>query len=194
MKTISKALAKTTVATAAAGAMALSAVTPAVARDSYGGISAGEVIAGAVVLGGIAAVASAASRGSRDGYGDRDYNYDRSGYAVDYRRGYGNPREAVERCVRAAERDAYRFGRNADVTDIRSVRETRYGYEVRGRIAVNTMGRDWRRGDSNYGRGWDNDYRGWNDRMRGYDSGKFTCRVENGRVANLGFSGLGNWR
>ncbi len=202
MKTISKALAKTTVATAAAGAMAFSAMTPAVARDRDGDISVGDVIAGAVVLGGIAAVASAASRNSRDGYGygNRDYNYDRGGYRDEYRSGRdygyrnGNPRQAIEQCVRAAERDAGRYGRGADVTDIRDVRNTRYGYEVRGRIAVNTMGRDWRRGDDNYGRGWGNDYRGWTDRMRGYDSGKFTCRVENGRVVDLDYSGLSGWR
>jgi hypothetical protein len=202
MKTLSKALAKGTVATVAAGAMAVSAASPAYAdhRDRDG-ISAGDVIAGALVIGGIAAVASAASKGNRD----YDYRYDRSRYddrydrsGYDNRYGYGhgysyrgNPRQAVEQCVHATERSAgrYSYGR-ADVTDIREVRNTRYGYEVRGRIAVNGMGRDWRRGDTYYGRGWDNDYRGWNNNHRGYDSGRFSCRIERGRVVDIDIDGI----
>lgn len=171
----------------AAGAMAFTAVAPAQAND--GGIGAGEIIAGAVVLGGIAAVAASAGR-------DRDYGYDRSGYdgwRGDRRHGWGrdNPRRAVERCVRTAEREAgrYSYGR-ADVTDIRDIRETRYGYEVRGRIAVNSMGRNWRHGDGYYGRGWGGDYRGWDSSHRGYDSGSFKCKVEGGRVVDLDFNGI----
>ena len=190
---------RTLVGSAAAGAMAISAATPAFARDGdHGsGIGAGEIIAGAVVLGGIAAVASAASNN------DRDYGYSRAGYdgwrgdrGNGWNRGYGNggrdnPRQAIERCVRQAESQAGRhsYGR-ADVTDVRDVRETRYGYEVRGRIAVNAMGRGWRNSDSRYGRGWGGDYRGWNDSMRGYDSGSFTCKFERGRIVDLDFSGI----
>ena len=206
-----KTFAKTLVGTVAAGAMAVSAATPAFARDRHdGGIDAGDVVAGALVIGGIAAVAAAASDNDRDrdyrdgrdyGYG-RDYSYDRAGYG-DYGR-YGSrgqrgggrwdgnsPRRAVEQCVTAAERDANGFGHGrADVTDIRSVRETRFGYEVRGRIAVNTTGRGWRNGDGNYGRGWNNDYRGWNSGLRGYDSGSFTCRIDGGRVIDLDYTGI----
>lgn len=196
MNTNITALAKGLVTTVAAGAMAVSAASPAIARDGHhgNGVSAGEVIAGALVIGGIAAIAASA------GNNDRDYRYDRAGYD-DYRgydrdhdgRGWqrGNPRAAVEQCVRSAERDARRYGHGrADVTDVRDVRETRWGYEVRGRIAVNTMGRDWRRGDGEYGRGWNGDYRGWNNSMRGYDSGAFTCRVERGRVVDLDYRGI----
>ena len=194
MKTLSKALAKGTIATVAAGAMAISSATPAFAdRRDNDGISAGDVIAGALVIGGIAAVAAAASR--NDGY-NRDYRYDRAGYGGDYRfdrdRAWrGSPRRSIEQCVFAAERDAgrYSYGR-ADVTDIRQVRETRWGYEVRGRIAVNTLGRDWRRGDDYYGRGWGGDYRGWNAGLRGYDSGSFKCKIERGRVVDLDYSGI----
>ncbi|MGH6630130.1 MAG: hypothetical protein ACREB3_10395, partial [Burkholderiales bacterium] len=145
MKTMSKAL----VGTIAAGAMAVTSATPAFAqnrnyRHDRDGISAGEIIAGALIIGGIAAVASAGSRNR-----DYDYRYDRAGYPDyngsygnygDYgRNGYdryrGNPRQAVEQCVYAAERQAQRYSYgNADVTDIRDVRQTRYGYEVRGRI------------------------------------------------------------
>ena len=200
MKTFSKAL----VGTLAAGAVAASSATPALARDFHNGngngISAGEVIAGALVIGGIAAVAAAASDKDRDhyGYGERDYRYDRAGYRGGYgdygRGGYDmNPRQAVEQCVRAAERDAarYSYGK-ADVTDIRNVRETRNGFEVKGRIAVNANRNGWHRGDGDYGRGWGGDYRGWNSSMRGYDSGSFTCKVEYGRVSYLNFSGLRN--
>ncbi len=205
MKTLSNALTKGMLATVAAGAMVAGSATPALA-DARGyhdrdGISAGDVIAGALVIGGIAAVASAA-------HNDRDYRYDRAGYGDfgrgGYDRGYGgyggydrdaywrgNPRQAVQQCVFAAERQAsrYSYGR-ADVTDIREVRDTRYGYEVRGRIAVNSMGRGWRHGDGDYGRGWGGDYRGWNSGLRGYDSGSFRCRIEQGRVVDMDIDGI----
>ncbi len=199
MKTTTKALAKGAIATVAAGAMAVSSAAPAFAEHREGnGISAGDVIAGALVIGGIAAIASAAGNNNRD----RDYRYDRAGYGNydnnggydrydrgDYRR--GNSRQAIERCVRTAEGQASRnsYGR-ADVTDVRDIRETRYGFEVRGRIAVNSSGRDWRRGDRDHGQGWGGDYRGWNSSMRGYDSGSFRCRFERGRVVDLDFNGI----
>lgn len=194
MKSISKALA----GSIAAGAMAISAVSPAFAADSHGhdrgGIRAGEMIAGALVLGGIAAVAANSSN-----YGG-GYDFRRAGYR-DYDGRFGNhfgrgfnmnPRQAVEMCVRRAENAANRrsFGGRADVTDVRDVRETRWGYEVRGRIAVNSMGRGWHHGDNRYGYGWNNDYRGWHDGLRGYDNGSFSCRVERGRVVDMDFSGI----
>lgn len=195
MKTIAKAL----VGTAAAAAVAVSSATPAVARDHRGGIDGGDIIAGALVIGGIAAIAAAASNNNNR------YDYDRYGYGDDwrgrdgwndrrYRDGYygrGNPRQAIEQCVRAAERNAarYSYGR-ADVTDIRDVRNTRWGYEVRGRIAVNSQGRDWRYGDRTYGRGWGGDYRGWDNSLRGYDSGSFKCRFEQGRVSDIDYGGI----
>ncbi len=186
MKTMSKAL----VGTIAAGAMAVSSASPAFAdgRDhrDRDGVSAGEIIAGALVIGGIAAVAASAGRGDRYD----DYRYGRAGYDRDYGWG-GSPRRAIEQCVYAAERTAnrYSYGR-ADVTDIRQVKETRFGYEVKGRIAVNSMGRSWRASDGNYGRGWNGDYRGWNSGLRGYDSGSFKCRVERGRVVDIDYSGI----
>ena len=197
MKTISSVPGKGTIAAIAAGAMALASAAPAHAEHrDRDGISAGEIIAGALIIGGIAAVASAASN-NNDRY-DRDYRYDRAGYGYNQGYGYrndyawrGNPRQAVEQCVYAAERNAgrYSYGR-ADVTDVRDIRQTRFGYEVRGRIAVNGNGRDWRRGDGNYGRGWGGDYRGWNDNLRGYDSGTFKCTVERGRIVDIDYSGL----
>lgn len=182
MNTFAKALA----GTVAAGAMVASSAAPVLARDHRGdGISAGDVIAGAVVLGGIVLLASAASNN------DRAYAWDRAGYRDRDSWRWMSPRAAVEQCVRAAERGAmrYSYGR-AKVTDIRKVRETRRGFEVTGRIAVNTTGRHWRAGDGHYGRGWDNDHRGWNSGLRGYDSGRFACRVEHGRVVDLDYRGI----
>lgn len=170
---------KSLVGTVAAGAIAMTSASPAHARNDRGGISAGEVIAGALIIGGIAAIASASSRNDRDRYG----------YGGRYQ---DDPRRAVEMCVRTAESQASRvsWGRHADVTDIRRVQNTRHGYTVRGRIAVNTMNRAWRPGDNRYGRGWGGDYRGHNSRLAGYDSGNFTCKVEYGRVTDLRFSGI----
>jgi hypothetical protein len=187
-------LTKALLGTGAAAAALVSTASPAVARD---GIDIGDVIAGAVVIGGIAAVAGAI--GDNDRY-NRGYSYgspydgDRYGYNDRYDRyGYrqGNPRQAVEQCVRAAEQSAsrYSYGR-ADVTDIRDIDRNSRGYTVRGRIAVNSQGRGYRNGDSYYGRGWNGDYRGWNSNLRGYDAGSFKCRVEYGRVVDLDFSGV----
>ena len=69
MKNMSKAL----VGTVAAGAMAMASASPAMAQSRYDhrdrdGIDAGDIIAGALIIGGIAAVASAAGRGRYDGY------------------------------------------------------------------------------------------------------------------------------
>ena len=79
MKSITKAL----VGTVAAGAMAMTAAAPAQAqyrdRDRRGdGIDVGDVIAGALIIGGIAAVASAAgrNRGYDDGYVYEGRGYD----------------------------------------------------------------------------------------------------------------------
>lgn len=198
MKTLSKAL----VGTIAAGAMAISSATPAFAEHrDRDGVSVGDVIAGALIIGGIAVVASAANKNDRGRYGDyqgRDYRYDRAGYGDrndQYGNGYGqgyrhNPRQAVAQCVQAAERyAAQRYGR-ADVTDVREIRDTRHGLEVKGRIAVKTQGRDWRRGDNRYGNGWGGDYRGYNDSHRGYDSGSFKCKIERGRVVDLDIDGI----
>jgi hypothetical protein len=189
-------LTKALLGTGAAAAALVSTATPALARDRDG-IDVGDIIAGAVIIGGIAAVAGAIGGNDRydrgysygypyDGYGDRYASNDRYGYRS------GNPRQAVELCVRTAERYAgrYSYGGRADVTDIRDIDRNSRGYTVRGRIAVNGQGRNYGYGDSRYGRGWNNDYRGWNDSLRGYDSGSFKCRVEYGRVVDLDFSGI----
>lgn len=185
MNLLTSTLSRTLVGTVAAGAMAATAVSPAFARDhGHDGISAGEVIAGALIIGGIAAVAASASNNSRDrsGYRDRDYRHDDGRYDDDYRRGSdyrydragygrGGSRRAVETCVRAAERDASRWTRGrADVTQVTGINRNRGGFTVYGRIAV------------------DDRSNGWRD--RGYDTGRFTCDVRFGRVDNIDFSGI----
>jgi hypothetical protein len=202
MKTVSKAL----LGTIAAGAMVAASATPALAdhRDRDG-ISAGDVIAGALIIGGIAAVASAASHNNNRGY-NGDYAYGRAGYDGYNNGGYyngngydryqyrTNPRQAVEQCVAAAERYASSRGLRADVTDIREVKDTRYGYQVKGRIAVQGQGRGWNNGyysgNDRYGQGWGGDYRGWNERDRGYDSGSFKCKYEGNRITDLDIDGI----
>lgn len=167
MKTFTKAVA----GTVAAGAMALSAMSPAMAQDRGhdgrhdDGVRTGEVIAGALIVGGIVALASQNNNG----------RYNNRGYVA------VSPRQAIDQCVRAAERGASRL--RGDVTDVRSVRQTRWGYEVRGRIAVKTYaGSDWR-GRGQYGNGWGNDFRGLNNNLRGYDAGRFTCSIQRGRTS-----------
>ncbi len=177
---------------AGAAAVALvSTAAPAEARDRYrdrDGISAGEVIAGAVVLGGLAAVIASADN---DRYDDRyddyryrndDYRYRNNGrynngYNYDYRRN-GNSRQAISACVNQVEGWAGRYSRS-DVTQIRDIDRTRYGYRVKGNLVV----RDGWRGNNRYDR-YD----------RGYDQGRFTCTVERGRVVDIDYNGLDRWR
>lgn len=147
----------------AATALTLASATPAMADDRYdrGGIGAGEIIAGAVVIGGIAALAGAFD-GDRNW--DRGNRWDRGGYGF-----AGGPRAAVDRCVRAAENQARRFGgyRYADVIDVRDIDRTRDGFRVRGRIDV-----------------------GGGFNRRGSDRGNFTCRVDGRGAPFVDFSGV----
>jgi len=179
MTNIKKAL----IGTAAATAMAVSA-TPAVANHGKHNdkISAGEVIAGAVVLGGIAAILTSGKRKHRDrdyhrGHrGERGYGYN-NGYKHNYR--HRSSRKAVKRCIRRAENWASQYG-DAKVTNIRDIDRTRYGYKIKGRIIV----RDSYRGGK---------YNKYNRRGYGYnnyDKGKFTCYVERGRVVDVKYRGL----
>lgn len=187
MKMLSKAALMATT-----GAMLVTAL-PADAR-SYrrhnDGIDAGDVVAGALIIGGIAAVASAASRDRYDDrYRDRrwddrryddDYGYNDSGYSS---------RAAVEQCVRAARNEASRYGGWARVTDITRIDRVRGGYEVRGRLVVEDRGYRNR----NWGNGWDrNDRWGYRyDRYGdGYDKGRFSCVTRYGRVDDVDLSGL----
>lgn len=193
MNTISKAL----VGTIAAGAMAVSAASPAFARDGdHDGIDAGDVIAGALVIGGVAAVIAATDNDRDDGYrqdrgryeqgqyyGER-YDHDRygrdqrpqdgyrysGGYRPGYRSAYGGWREISPR--RAIEQCVYaaeqRAGRYTyGRADVTDIRNVR-----ETRTGVMVYGRIAVQGQQ---RGWqrgDGDYgRGWNGDYRGWNSG-----------------------
>ena len=169
-------LTRAAIGAATAGALAMSA-TPAMARDHYDddGIGAGEIIAGAIVLGGLAAILSS-DNDRYDRYDRYDYRYrdrygdPRYGYGYDYRR-YGNSRRAVRQCVNAVEYGSRRYGRT-DVTEVTSIDRKRDGYKVKGRVVVRDgYGGRWGRGGY-------------------YDRGKFTCDVRYGRVQDIRFSGL----
>jgi len=171
MTTTPKRLARTTLGTLAAGALAVASATPALADDhrDRDGIGAGEIVAGALVIGGIAALAGAFDGDDHDrwyGYDYRGDRWDRGRY------GYpGGARGAVERCVRAAENQARRFGgyRYADVIDVRDLDRKRYGFRVEGRIAV--------QGNPRWG-------------GRNYDQGRFTCRLDGRGAPQIDFDGI----
>ncbi len=196
MKFVTKSLLGAGAAAAALVTVAAPAQAQRYDRDRDG-ISAGEVIAGAVVLGGLAAVI-AASDNDRYGYDRNDrYDYDRAGYAYNNRN--GNSRAAINRCVTQVENWAGRYSRS-NVTQIRDIDRTRNGYRVQGNLVV----QDGWRGNDRYDRGdrYDRDNRYGNDRYgngnqgynRGYDRGRFTCYVERGRVVDIDYSGLDQWR
>jgi len=164
----------------AVGAMALATATPAMAddhryRDRDRGIGAEEIIAGAVILGGIAAIAGAFD--GDDDWDRRDRNYrdrryrDRRFRGYDANFGRRGVERAIERCVRTAERQARRWGgyRFADVTQIRDVDRTRNGLRIKGRMEVQ---------GGRYNRG------------RDFDRGRFTCRIERGVRPRIDFRGI----
>jgi hypothetical protein len=191
-----KFLTKSLISAGAAAAALVATATPATARYDRDRISAGEVIAGAVILGGLAAVISSADN-DRDRdyrYNDRDYRYGNDGYNYHrsrhghhnrdrgYDRGYdnyGGGRSAVNQCVNGVERWASRYSR-ADVTEISNIDRTYNGYRVTGKLVV----QDGYRGRDRYDRGYES----------GYDRGRFTCYVERGRVIDIDYRGLDQWR
>jgi hypothetical protein len=190
MKFVTKSL----LSAGAAAAALVGATAPAMARHDNDKISAGEVIAGAVILGGLAAVIAASDNDrDRDRYDNRDYrndgydNYHRGGRhdRGRHNRGgwgynnHGGGRSAVNQCINAVENWASRYSR-ADVTEIRDIDRTYNGYRVTGKLVV----QDGYRGRDRYDRGYD----------RGYDKGRFTCYVERGRVIDIDYRGLDQWR
>ncbi len=175
-----KSITKTLVGTAAAGVLAVASATPAMANDRHRdrGIDGGDILTGALIIGGIAAIAAIADDDDRDHrYRDRDYRYNDRYDRYD-RRGYGSSRHngnaAVDQCIRAVERRAERWsGARAEVTQIRDVDRERGGWEVKGRIAV----QDYRHNGRHY-------------RNNGWDEGRFTCDIRRGRVVDVDFRGI----
>lgn len=111
-------------------------------RRHRSGIDGGDVLAGILVIGGIAAIASAASKNNRDRrYEDRDYRNDAPRYddrRADprqdsrYDRGTGDMESAINACSDAAERQA---GRDARVSAIESVVRDGQGWRVEGELS-----------------------------------------------------------
>ena len=173
-----------------AGAAAVALVglsAPLQARNYYNDdhIDAGDVIAGALIIGGLAAVLSAGNNDRNRGYSDdyRDgYRDNRRGYDYDYNNQRYDGRRAVDQCVRYAESQAGRYG-SANVTEITNIDRKSYGYKIEGKLVVQDQYRDYdryNRYDRNNG--------------RGYDEGRFKCYVEQGRVTNIELRGLDRWR
>ncbi|NQX95706.1 MAG: hypothetical protein HRT64_12450 [Erythrobacter sp.] len=170
MKDLKKTISKGALGTVAAGAMALASATPAMADDrrDRGGIGAGEIVAGALVIGGIAALAGAFDSDRNRRFDDRRFRDRRFAYNGNFRN--VGPRGAINRCVRAAERQARRFGgwRFADVTQIRDVDRTRFGFRIRGRMEV--------QGNPAF--------------RRNFDRGRFTCRFDGRGRPFVDFDGI----
>ena len=179
---------------AVGAAVLVSAAAPANAqyyRDrDRGGVSAGEVIAGVAILGGLAAVIAAAS--DNDDRYDRRYNdpryrtngyptggYYNDGYNNGYYRGssrYNQGQQVIQQCIQAAQYEGRRYGSDVRVTQIDDVDRIRRGVRVRGDIVVNEYDRRGNR--------WGNRYR------NNYDRGSFTCTVQRGRVVDVNIRGI----
>ena len=111
-------------------------------RRHHRGISGGDVLAGILVIGGIAAIASAASKNNNDRRSDdRDYRTDRQRHD-DWRAetrndnrdspGTNAMESAINACSSAAERQA---GRDAQVVAIESVVRDGEGWRVEGELS-----------------------------------------------------------
>ena len=112
----------------------------------YGRTSVGDVLTGVLIIGGIAAIANAASKDR-----DRDYRYrDRDERYRDYRQTRDNGLDnAAELCIAEIERDQR-------VEDVDSVERTAEGWFVRGRLYDGApftcmIGPDGRIDDIDYG-------------------------------------------
>lgn len=157
--------------TIAAGAMAVSVASPAQAQ-SRDGIDGDDIVAGALIIGGLVALAAVIGGDDDDRY-DRRNGYDNRDY--DRR---NRAERVVQRCVAVAQNEARRAGfRNARVTEIRDVDRKRNGFEVKGRIVV-----EQNRWGGRY------DRRGYH--RANYDQGRFTCKIRGGQVVDLDFDNI----
>ena len=124
------------------------------------------------MIGGIAALAGAFAGARNRRFDDRRFRDRRFAHNGNFRGNFRNvgPRQAINRCVRAAERQARRFGgwRFADVTQIRDVDRTRFGFRIRGRMQVE--------GNRAF--------------RRNFDRGRFTCRFDGRGRPFVDFDGI----
>lgn len=142
------------------------------------GPSVGDILLGAAVIGGIAAVVASANKreGARDrggsvyddGYGG-DYGDD---VGRDYDRGgerWNREQAAVDRCVDAALDEVSRRYDNPRIGAISDVDQDRDTTYVRGTVTFDT---------------------GWRGSRPDVDSSSFRCAVRRDRVVNLNVDGL----
>lgn len=116
-------------------------------RRHHDRIDGGDILAGILVIGGIAAIASAASRNDRERrYEERDYRsqnqryddrradprYDSRYDDSRYDRGTGDMESAINACSDAAERQA---GGDARVSSVQSVVRDGEGWRVEGELS-----------------------------------------------------------
>lgn len=108
-------------------------------RHRGNGIGAGDVIAGVLVIGAIAAIASSASNRSRERYDER---YPRRDPApADYRRDYRNSDSGIDRAVDMCVDQAERGSARVDSVDEAARRPD--GWRVSGRMADGEAWRCW---------------------------------------------------
>lgn len=161
---------------ATAALLVTSAASPADARryrhwDRHDGIDVGDVILGAIIIGGIAAIASAASKSNEN-------NGTIFGRDRDRERGRNTESAAVDACADAAERRARDAGRDARVTEIGGVERQGDSFRVRGTIEYRAVG-------------------GWDDRNRNRDwkdTARFTCTYSYGRIDDVWIDDGYAWR
>lgn len=131
-------------------------------------VDAGDVIGGLLVIGTIAAVASAASKASRnDRYRDRDYRY--RDYRSDYRRPYDSRFGESRGLQNAADMCAREVDRARQVGSVDGVVRSAQGWEVTGSLRTGEpftcrIGNDGRIETIDYGRrGLSGADRQWDD-------------------------------
>jgi hypothetical protein len=129
-----------------------------------GGSGLAGFLAGALVVGGIAAVASSSSRSDAYTQGYVDGRRIDSDWGWGYRYGTGEQGAAVDRCAYAAGREGQRYAQDAMVTDIDVVERVADGYVVRGLIDVR------------------HDYGGGYSREGYTDHSRFSCSFRYGQV------------
>jgi len=134
------------------------------------GPSTGDILLGAAIIGGIAAVLASANQ--RDGARDRDRTRDGGVYGDDYDTGgdrWNREEAAVDRCVDAALDEVsrrYDNPRLGAISDVDRDRDTTY---VRGTVTFDA---------------------GWRDSRAAGDSSGFRCAVRGDRVVNLDIDAL----
>lgn len=170
-----------TLAAATAAMLATAVVAPADARRyrhwDRDSVDFGDLVVGAIVIGGIAVLASEIAK-ARENNG--------TVFGNDRKRGANSESAAVDACSSAAERRARDEGRSGRVRDIGDVERLGDTFRVRGTIEYRSS-RDW--GDPN------RDRRDEGRRGQDYwDSARFTCSYSYGRVDYVRLEDNYAWR